>query len=341
MSMQDHVAGLLAKTRWRQELNKRGYEGRAPMASERLTETLRAELRTILDNDGKPFDIQCARHLYDFAIVAKDMLTVTAKTVEDAMRVVADNNGAMESLTGPDDPVPTEVASETFGARILRELLATMPGILRKTEDPALLVAAIADARERGMPDLAAKLEQKLMGTPLEPAKITRAEVVEDSYEHGFVEGSMQDNFENGIVDGCSGRILAGTSPAYREGFEAGRARRQQLKTLGEGQAPVLTQPRWAQPGLSSSEIRDEIIAEVGMMADARTPEMQAAYDAALAREGKVDSATGPTTSPSVRGVDICAGCGNRECFNVCCHPSNQLRAPSNGQHSLPSGDAP
>jgi hypothetical protein len=335
MSMQDHVAGLLAKTRWRQELNKRGYEGRAPMASERLTETLRAELRTILDNDGKPFDIQCARHLYDFAIVAKDMLTVTAKTVEDAMRVIADNNGAMESLTGPDDPVPAEVASETFGARILRELLATIPGLRKSGEDPSTLVGAIADARERGMHDLAAKLEQKLMGTPLEPAKITRAEVVEDSFEHGFVDGSMQDNFENGIVDGCSGRILAGASAAYREGFEAGRARRRSVSS--EGQAPMLTQPRWAQPGLSSSEIRDAIIAEVGMMADARTPEMQAAYDAALAREGKVDSPDGGV----VRGVDICAGCGNRECFNVCCHPSNQRRAPSNGQHGLPSGDAP
>ena len=281
--MTPYIDGLLAKTRWRQELNKRGYEGRAPVASERLTETLRVELRAILDNDGKPFDIQCARHLYDFAIVAKDMLTVAAKTVEDAIRVVADNNGAMESLTVPDDPVPAEVASETFGARILRELLALMPGQLRKNnEDPSTIVAAIAEARERGMHDLAAKLEQKLMGTPLEPAKITRAEVVEDSYEHGFVEGSMQDNFENGTVDGCSGRILAGTSPAYREGYEAGRARRNAM----------------AHP---SSAV----------------------------------------TPASVRGVDICAGCGARECFNVCCHPSNKLRAPSNGQPSFSSGDAP
>ena len=280
--MTPHIEGLLAKTRWRQELNKRGYEGRAPVTSERLTETLRAELRTILDNDGKPFDIQCARHLYDFAIVAKDMLTVTATTVEDAMRVVADNNGAMESLTGPDDPVPAEVASETFGARVLRELLATIP-LLRKTnEDPATLIAAIADARERGMHDLAAKLEQKLMGTPLEPAKITRAEVVEDSYEHGFLDGSMKENFEHGTVDGCSARDLNTASAAYREGFEAGRARRN-ASTL---------------PSLA-------------------------------------------VTPPSVRGVDICAGCGNRECFNICCHPSNKLRESSNGQHSLASGDAP
>lgn len=42
---------------------------------------------------------------------------------------------------------------------------------------------------------------------------------------------------------------------------------------------------RDVQLGLSSAQIRDEIIAKVGMMADARTPEMQARYDAAVARE--------------------------------------------------------
>lgn len=274
--MTPYIDGLLAKTRWRQAFNKRGYEGRLPVASEQIAEALRAEIRRILDNDGKPFDLLVARHVYDFAIAAKDLLTVSVKSVEDAMCVVADNNGAMESLTGPEDPPPPEVASETFGARMMRELLATLPALLRKSnEDPATIVAAIADARARGLTDLAAKLEQKLMGTPLEPAKITRAEVVEDSYEHGFVEGSMQDNFENGTVDGCSGRMLASASPAYREGFAAGQARR------------------------------------------------------------ATASASAATTLPAVRGIDICAGCGSRECFNVCCHPSNKQRESSNGQRHV------
>src|SRR5262245_26564410 len=35
----------------------------------------------------------------------------------------------------------------------------------------------------------------------------------------------------------------------------------------------------------TSRDIREEIIMKVGMMADARTPEMQARYDAAVARE--------------------------------------------------------
>jgi hypothetical protein len=37
--------------------------------------------------------------------------------------------------------------------------------------------------------------------------------------------------------------------------------------------------------GLTSTQIRDEIIARVGMLASARTPEMQARYDAAVERE--------------------------------------------------------
>lgn len=42
---------------------------------------------------------------------------------------------------------------------------------------------------------------------------------------------------------------------------------------------------RDARLNISSDEIRDEIIVEVGMMASARTPEMIARYNAALARE--------------------------------------------------------
>jgi hypothetical protein len=282
-AMAQHVEDLLAKARRQQEINRRGYEGRLPVASERLAETLRAELRTILDNDGKPFDLNVAKHVYDFAIAAKDLLTVSVKTVEDAISVIADNNGPMESLTAAGDPLPPEAASETFGARIMRELFALLPSALRQNnEDPLAIVAAIADARARGLSDLAAKLEHKLVGTPLEMPKITRVEVVDDSYEHGFIEGSMEDNFERGVIDGHVGTDLRHVSPAYREGFEAGRARRD--------------------------------------LNDATPP---------------------PAATPaSVRGIDICAGCGNRECFNVCCHPSNKLRESSNG-HSLPSGDAP
>lgn len=303
MTLPAYVEDLLAKARWRQEINKRGYEGRLPMASDRLAETLRAELRAILDNDGKPFDLQVARHVYDFAIAAKDLLTVSVKSVEDAMRVVADNKGAMESLTGPDEPPPAEVASETFGARIMRELLAMLPALRKDNENPLVVVAAIAEARERGMDDLAAKLEEKLVGTPLEPSKITTAEVVAHSYEHGFIDGSMQDNFERGTVNGVCGVHPEHRTPAYKEGFEAGRARRASRDAIP---LPAVTPP--------SKNVT--VPKETDVLEAART-------------------------LGNVHGIDICAGCGDRECFNVCCHPSNKRRAASNGQHALPSGDAP
>lgn len=236
--MTPYIEGLLAKARWRQEFNKRGYEGRLPVASEQLAEALRTELRRILDNDGKSFDLLVARYVYDFAMAAKDLLTVSVTSVEDVMRVVAANNGAMESLTGPNDPPPPEVAAETFGARIMRELFALLPALRKNNEDPLTIVAAIADARDRGMPELAAKLEQKLLGTPLEPPKIAHAEVVHDSYEHGFVDGSMQDNFDRGAINGVVGRDPGSWSPAYREGYEAGRARR-----LTKASVPALLPP--------------------------------------------------------------------------------------------------
>jgi hypothetical protein len=272
---------LLAKARWRQEINRRGYEGRLPMASERLSEALRTELRAILDNDGKPFDLQVARHVYDFAIAAKDLLTVSVKSVEDAMRVVADNSGAMESLTGPNDPPPPEQASETFGARMLRELLATLPAMLRKSnEDLHAMVSAIADARERGLHDLADKLEHKLVGTPLEKPKITHAEVVHDSYEHGFLDGSMQDNFDRGTVDGVVGRDPNSWSPAYRDGYEAGRARRVSRDALPVFPSAVTPIGSFEQGLADGSAGRDPASATV---------DYRSGYDSGLQQRGETD----------------------------------------------------
>ncbi len=52
--------------------------------------------------------------------------------------------------------------------------------------------------------------------------------------------------------------------------------------------------PRWTDPLATAAEVRDSIIGAVGMLATARTVEMQIAYERALAREGKVDSPDGP-----------------------------------------------
>ena len=223
--MASQVTNKLDKLRWRQDLARRGLERKEDVSPE-LAEALRNEIRTALDAGGKAFDVNVARRVYDLAIAARDMCIAASNSVKEAIDQIKDTNGPMETLQDPSTPESQAQAAETFGARIFRELLAMLPADFRKTrEDPHALIAAIADARSRGMHDLAAALEQKLVGTPLEVPKITRAEVVANSYEHGFIDGSMQDNFERGTIDGHVGVDRKDWSPAYREGFEAGRAR--------------------------------------------------------------------------------------------------------------------
>jgi hypothetical protein len=75
----------------------------------------------------------------------------------------------MESRTQAGDSIPQEQASETFGARMLREVLATLPMLLKKPDDPMQLVHALAEARETGMADVARELEIKLFGRVITP----------------------------------------------------------------------------------------------------------------------------------------------------------------------------
>ena len=198
-----------------------------------LAEALRNEIRLALEAEGKPFDIHVARRVYDLAIAARDFCVAATETVKEAIDQIQDTNGPMDTLAPAGSPEPPVQAAETFGARIFREIMALMPANrqpqITGTESLSL-VHAIAAARERGMLDVAASLEQRLLGTPLEPQKIARVEVVDDSYEHGFLEGSMEANFDNGTVDGCVSRDLRHASPAYQAGFAAGRARRPKLE---------------------------------------------------------------------------------------------------------------
>jgi hypothetical protein len=213
------------KIRWHQDHARRGYYERNLMSPE-LSEALRLEIRNALDAGGGPFDVNVARRVYDLAIAARDMCVAASSSVKEAIDQIKDTNVPMETLDSPDTPESQMQVSETFGARIMRELLAMVPAFRKTHEDPHVIIAAIADARARGMHDLATKLEQKLVGTPLEQPKITQAAVVANSYEHGFIHGSMQDNFDNGTVDGVVGIDRQHWSPAYKEGYEAGRARR-------------------------------------------------------------------------------------------------------------------
>jgi len=166
---------------------------RNPMSPE-LSEALRNEIRTTLEAGGGSFDINVARRVYDLAIAARDMCIAATGSVKEAIDQIKDTNGPMETLDSPDTPESQVQVSESFGARLLRELMASLPLLQarREGDDPKQLVHALAEARRNGMHDVAEELEVKLFGCVLSGSRPVTAEeidVVEGSYEHGYTDG--------------------------------------------------------------------------------------------------------------------------------------------------------
>jgi hypothetical protein len=65
------------------------------------------------------------------------------------------------------EPITTAPPAETFGARMIQELMAMVPQLMgKKNEDPRKLVDALIAARRAGMTDVAAELEVRLVGKP-------------------------------------------------------------------------------------------------------------------------------------------------------------------------------
>lgn len=185
--------------------------------SPELAEALRSEIRKALDADGKPFDVVVAQRVYDLAIAAKDMCVAATAGVGETIKTIANNGGPIESLgeLEPGAPAVQAQASETFGARILRELMATFRP-QQPPEDPNRLVHALAEARRNGMTDVAEALEVKLFGAPLMGDKpiADAIDVPEGSYEHGFADGKL----------GVTPSFTDEDSPyqvGYRKGLEA------------------------------------------------------------------------------------------------------------------------
>jgi hypothetical protein len=217
--MTPYVNQLLDKARWRRELEMRAKKGNT--MSERLAEALRTELREILEAGGKSFDVQVARHLYDFAIAAKDLLTVSAKSVEATIKVINDLNGPVESLTQDGDPVPFEQASETFGTRMMREVLAALPLLMKKPDDPKQLVHALAEARATGMDDVARELEIKLFGHMITPDPEDLEKLTQKYLGQADIEVPVG-SFAHGLADGRAGKSRAYETQEYAEGYVRG-----------------------------------------------------------------------------------------------------------------------
>jgi hypothetical protein len=209
----------LDKIRWRKELDQRGYERN--LMSPELAEALRREIRTALEADGGSFDINVARRVYDLAIAARDMCVAATSSVKEAINQIKDTNGPVETLDASDTPASQVQISESFGARLLRELMATLPMLRqpRESEDPKQLVHALADARRNGMHDVAEQLEVKLFGRVLSgprPIAAEEVEVIEGSFTHGFADGragalpvSEAGEYHEGYLKGATAKFLA------------------------------------------------------------------------------------------------------------------------------------
>lgn len=213
------ISERLNKMNWRRDLAMRGHE-RNGMSPE-LSEALRNEIRTALEAGGGAFDVNVARRVYDLAMAARDMCVVATDSVKEAIEQIKDTNGPMETLDGPGTPESAVQASESFGARLFREIMAIVPTLARPREgdDPKALVHALAEARSRGMHDVAEELEVKLFGRALSgPRPIAMIAVDAGRYEHGFADGKAgappsdfeSPNYEHGYIEGTTARFLEG-----------------------------------------------------------------------------------------------------------------------------------
>jgi hypothetical protein len=152
-----------------------------------LSETLRTEIRQILD-EGE-FTIATASRLERVAHAAKEALAAFGGVPEAIAKVKDDQTVDGEPVTFTDNP------AETFGARMLKEIVASIAAITAapKKESAEGLVQALITARENGMTDVAAELEKKLCGKPLDGERpvLGRVQARIGKYLDGEMPGEM------------------------------------------------------------------------------------------------------------------------------------------------------
>lgn len=138
-----------------------------------LGEALRAKMRQILE---RPATVRSLMELEQTSRLAREILIagmdasslVHRGHMHGGMAMQASNGGTPYDMALPMGamlpslPIGSSYA-ENFGAQVLREL-----GVANGSKDgrrsAADLVAAVAEARDRGLHDLAAKLEAELLG---------------------------------------------------------------------------------------------------------------------------------------------------------------------------------
>lgn len=133
------------------------------------------ELQRLISEAPSPLTPRHLNLIIQTASAARDLLALRNPRVRQ--RCGGTFAGYGSSMSGPlpnpigpyDDDLEPRMGPdrETFGAKILRELVAVIPQVSRTMrEDPAQIVKAIAEARANGMDDIATQLEERLRGEP-------------------------------------------------------------------------------------------------------------------------------------------------------------------------------
>ncbi len=141
-----------------------------PAAPNHLVEAIRKELIVLV----KMPDL--AAHLGTIARMARqaDDLLVVVKAPEAVMR----DEHAILGATAITVPAVAANGAETYGASILRQLIPALQSYQKaQHETPEALVHAITLARRNGMTDVAAELEKKLTGKPLDGERPVKSDV--------------------------------------------------------------------------------------------------------------------------------------------------------------------
>ena len=160
--------------------------------SDPVMDAFRMELQRLFTGD-KPLTARNLNLIIQTATAARDILALRNPRLRGRCRPGAINamyGGYQGGMMSPMDPMDDEEAEaetvtgngipplppypmpnpmgmdrETFGAKILRELVAVVPQVARSLrEDPAQIVKAIAEARGAGLNDIAKELEARLRG---------------------------------------------------------------------------------------------------------------------------------------------------------------------------------
>ncbi len=102
-------------------------------------------------------------------------------------------------------------STETFGAKAIREIIGALPSLMNaQNETPSSLVIAASIARDRGMTDLSAEIERKLVGHTLEGDRPVDKDRMREIAEVSASSRSL--GALGGLVGGAIGAIGAGES---------------------------------------------------------------------------------------------------------------------------------